>query len=99
MLAVCAAVLLLACTPHLATLEGLWGLVVAVLTLLGLWSLATCTVCCEGRLRSASLLLLACWVCVAGVLTFTQPFAVTGNGFFASWAGLLSAFAFAWQEY
>ena len=99
MLAVCAAVLLLASLPHLASLEGLWALAASAFTLLLLAALATCTICCEGRLRSSSLLLLAVWVCVAGVLTFTRPFAVTGNGFFACWTGLLCAFAFAWEEF
>jgi len=32
------------------------------------------------------------WAAVAGIMTFRAPFIVTGNGYFASYAGLFMAF-------
>ena len=45
-------------------------------------------------------LLLCMWMCAAGVLTFRGPFhLVTGNGYFASWLGLLCALLLAMHEF
>jgi len=41
--------------------------------------------------RAVSLFLFLWWAIAAGVLTFDAPFTITGNGYFATWAGFFSA--------
>jgi hypothetical protein len=39
----------------------------------------------------ALMILAACWIVMACLATFRGPFEVTGNGYFASWAGAITA--------
>jgi hypothetical protein len=36
-------------------------------------------------------ILTVCWIIMASLVTFRGPFEVTGNGYFASWAGAATA--------
>lgn len=54
--------------------------------------LLTKTTLDERVAKALAVLLALAWIAVAGVLTFRAPFKMTGNGFFASYAGLYMSF-------
>ena len=81
--------------------EALFALVIAcvtavfILSIVGLDKMDKCMPNMVNYLMSVFLAI--CWIVMASFVTFRGPFEVTGNGYFASWAGamfaILSAFA------
>ena len=81
--------------------EALFALVVACVTavcILSVVGLDKMDKCMPSMVNYLIFVFLAiCWIVMASFVTFRGPFEVTGNGYFASWAGamfaIMSAFA------
>mmetsp|Transcript_21764 Transcript_21764/g.44123 ORF Transcript_21764/g.44123 Transcript_21764/m.44123 type:complete len:275 (+) Transcript_21764:263-1087(+) len=72
--------------------ESVFGLISACFTILccAVW-LCFPSRLPEGLPKIIAIILLLLWMATAGILTFRAPFIITGNGYFASWAGLIFA--------
>mmetsp|Transcript_16881 Transcript_16881/g.28054 ORF Transcript_16881/g.28054 Transcript_16881/m.28054 type:complete len:420 (+) Transcript_16881:35-1294(+) len=100
-LMVCSATLFLASVDHLGSGYGGYAfacglLSMIVITLAGFLK-KTNRMGPPGQ-KGFAVLLLLLWIFAAGVLTFDRPFKSTGNGFFASWVGLISASSLTYKE-
>lgn len=100
-----AVVLLIALIPYVENSNGaffgesVFGMVSSAVTIvvaLGLIFLDNL----EHKIAQAvSAVLALLWLATAGILTFRGPFLLTGNGFFASYAGLFMAFQICSQAF
>ena len=93
---VCGAVLFFACMGddrrRLELTEGVFALAVAIATIALSILLLPCGASAPSVLRKLIGLLVAlAWIGEAVVCTFRAPFTVTGNGYFASWFGVVAA--------
>lgn len=52
----------------------------------------------ETIMKVTMAILFALWACIAGICTFNGPFILTGNGYFACWAGMISSLMFGMHE-
>lgn len=89
-----AAVEMFACIPYLQSYTGqaAWGLTAGLVTLI------VCAVLLRAfedmnpqMLKVSAIIMFIIWAAVAGVCTFDGPFLEAGNGYFASWGGLVTS--------
>jgi len=101
-LLLCSATLLYACLSKydVSQPEVAWGVTLGAISTAfsALLCLAGHSLSVDIR-RALALLLVLLWIPGAGVLTFDGPFTVAGNGYFASWLGLLSAVSLALEQF
>jgi hypothetical protein len=72
--------------------ESLFGMIATAVTIVICLVLILITKLTTKVVQVIALLLCLIWAAVAGIMTFRAPFLTTGNGYFASYAGLFMAF-------